>query len=256
MSPADSATATALRVQPPSVSANDQPKRIGLDNRDAQAQAMPAVPLQHSPVADVLAAVAATSSGSDAARAAVQEQGFEQLLGSRAVSASRAEPMQQPVPIANLSATSTIAATDTVATPVGQHGFAHDFSHRVMVLVNGQVKSAELALTPPELGPVRVSIELRGQDASISFIAAAPAARAALEEALPRLREMFTQQGLNLLDANVGAQVGQHGHRTYGRPPSARGNGRDDGAAVPSVSEAGGLPAASGRPTRLIDVIA
>jgi flagellar hook-length control protein FliK len=252
----NSGTANALRALLTSAaSANEQVRPRSPDNRSAAAQAVSAVPPQRAPIAEALAAMTAQSGGETFPPAA-HEQYFARLLDSHALTASRAEVAQQVVPFVHLPAASTIAATETVATPVGQPGFAQDLSHRVLLLVNGQVKSAELALTPAELGPVRVNIELRGQDASISFAAAAPATRAALEEALPRLREMFTQQGLNLLDANVGAHTGQQGQRAYGRQQSNRSSSRDDRTAVSTVTAAGPLTASSGRSTRLIDVIA
>lgn len=256
MPPAGSGNAgTTSAVLASAAAANDQTK-AGSHERGTAAPALPALPPPRAPIAEALAAVAAKPDGGEAIRSAAQEQIFERLLGGHALGAPRAEPAQHVLPFAHLPATSTIAAAETVATPVGQPGFAQDLSQRVMLLVNGQVKSAELALTPAELGPVRVSIELRGQDASISFVAAAPATRAALEEALPRLREMFTQQGLNLLDANVGAHVGQQGQRTYGRPQSAAGGDRDEPTMAPAVGATGGMTAGAGRPARLIDVIA
>jgi flagellar hook-length control protein FliK len=213
-----------------------------------------------APIAEALAALGAKQAegASASAKGSANEHNFEQLLASRALAAPRAEPATQAVPFANLLAPQpTTSPAAVIATPVDQAGFAQDFGNRVLLLATGHVKSAELALTPPDLGPVRVNIEVRGQDASISFVASAAATRAALEDALPKLREMFAQQGLNLLDASVGAQVGQQGHRAYGRPQAVRGAGRNDGETPLAVDAVAGIrPAGSGRPVRLIDVIA
>src|SRR5262249_10224589 len=57
--------------------------------------------------------------------------------------------------------------------------------------------------SPEHLGPVEVQISVQNGDASVWFGASHPDARAALEQALPRLREMFASQGLTLTDSGV-----------------------------------------------------
>lgn len=132
------------------------------------------------------------------------------------LSAALASP---PVHAAHgLASTLTPASTFSIAhaqvkTGVGAYGFAEDFSQRVVMLASQRVQSAEIALTPSDLGPVSVSLEMRGQEASLVFGAAQTATRAAIEDALPRLREMFQAQGLHLVEAQVSTQLSQHGQR-------------------------------------------
>ena len=56
---------------------------------------------------------------------------------------------------------------------------------------------------PEELGPVEVRISVRESDATVTFVAPHADARAALEQAMPRLREMLAAQGLALADSAV-----------------------------------------------------
>ncbi len=100
-----------------------------------------------------------------------------------------------------------------VKAEVGSYGFAQEFSQRVVMLAGQRVQSAQIALTPSDLGPISVSMEMRGQEASLVFGATHSATRAALEDALPRLREMFQAHGLDLVHAHVGTQLGQSNHR-------------------------------------------
>jgi len=58
-------------------------------------------------------------------------------------------------------------------------------------------------VSPEHLGPVEVKIAVQNGDASVWFGASHPDTRAALEQALPRLREMFANQGLTLTDSGV-----------------------------------------------------
>ncbi len=65
---------------------------------------------------------------------------------------------------------------------------------------------ADLQLTPPDLGELRIKIELHGQDTRVWLQLAQPDARAAIEQALPRLQELLESGGLNLSEANVSQQ--------------------------------------------------
>lgn len=99
---------------------------------------------------------------------------------------------------------SAFMPTMSVSTPVGQTGWANELGQRVSWLAQGELREAQLQLHPRSLGPVEVRIAIgTDQQLNVSFTAANPVAREALDAALPRLREMFEQQGLNLADANI-----------------------------------------------------
>ncbi len=79
-------------------------------------------------------------------------------------------------------------------------------SSRVVWMAREGVQHAELRLTPAHLGPVEVRLSLQNEQASVTFTAANAAARDALEQALPRLRDSFTENGLALSHAEVNHQ--------------------------------------------------
>lgn len=92
----------------------------------------------------------------------------------------------------------------TISTPVAQSAWASELGQRVTWLANSELREAQLQLNPRSLGAVDVRIVYGPeQQLSVSFSAANPVARDALDAALPRLREMFEQQGLNLADASI-----------------------------------------------------
>jgi flagellar hook-length control protein FliK len=97
----------------------------------------------------------------------------------------------------------TSAPQLTVATPAGQSAWADEVGNRVMWMVGRAESKAELVLTPPHLGKVEVSINLNGDQTTAQFIAATQSARDALEQAMPRLREILAQSGISLGQANV-----------------------------------------------------
>lgn len=101
-----------------------------------------------------------------------------------------------------------------VNTPASQPGWADAVGNRVLWLVGRDESRAELILTPPTLGKLEISITVSGDTTTAQFVAATPAAREALEQAMPRLREMFEQAGVTLAESNVNtASQDQSGER-------------------------------------------
>lgn len=76
-------------------------------------------------------------------------------------------------------------------------------SGRVVYMAREGIQQAELKLNPAKLGPVEVRLNMNNDQTSVTFIANHAATREALEQALPRLRESFSENGMELTDAEV-----------------------------------------------------
>ncbi len=72
-----------------------------------------------------------------------------------------------------------------------------------MWLIGEQRQVAEMNLNPPHLGPLEMRITLENNQANINFTSMHAVVRDSLEAAVPRLREMLADNGLNLIDVNV-----------------------------------------------------
>ncbi|HRX89329.1 MAG TPA: flagellar hook-length control protein FliK [Steroidobacteraceae bacterium] len=94
-------------------------------------------------------------------------------------------------------------ATLTLSQPLGTAAWTTELATRVSLLVRSAKQSATLKLNPADLGPVEVRISVRESDASVTFVAAHADTRAALEQAMPKLRDMLASQGLALADSAV-----------------------------------------------------
>ena len=90
-----------------------------------------------------------------------------------------------------------------VHTPVGTPGWSEEIGTRLTMMVEQGKHTASLRLSPEHLGPLEIQISMHDDQASVYFGAAHADTRAALENALPKLREMFASQGLSLADAGV-----------------------------------------------------
>jgi flagellar hook-length control protein FliK len=70
-------------------------------------------------------------------------------------------------------------------------------------MVAGEQQSASLTLNPPDLGPLQVVLNVTNSHADATFVAAQPEVRQALEAAMPRLRDMLSDAGIQLGQATV-----------------------------------------------------
>lgn len=93
--------------------------------------------------------------------------------------------------------------------PVHSPRFAEGFNQQVVVLAQHGIQQAQLSLSPPELGPIDVRITVAHDQASVQIAASSGVAREAIQEALPKLKEMMEESGVRLNDANVFAQLPQ-----------------------------------------------
>ncbi len=79
-------------------------------------------------------------------------------------------------------------------------------SSRVVWMAREGIQEASLKLNPANLGPVEVKLNMHSDQANVLFISHHAATRDALEQALPRLRESFAQNGMQIADADVAGQ--------------------------------------------------
>lgn len=90
--------------------------------------------------------------------------------------------------------------------PPGEPEFTGELASRVSLMVKNGTQEASLQLNPPELGRVEIRIVTEGDQARVQFAVHNPDARDAIEQHLPRLREMLEQGGLQLARSDVGDQ--------------------------------------------------
>lgn len=93
-----------------------------------------------------------------------------------------------------------------VAQPVGSSGWSEEVGNRISWMATRLESRAELVLTPPQMGRIEVSLAVNGDQATASFVSANLTVREALEAALPRLREILAEAGIQLGEAQVGAE--------------------------------------------------
>lgn len=97
--------------------------------------------------------------------------------------------------------------------PVGQPKWGGEFAQKVVWLSSQQHQVAEIRLNPAHLGPVEVTLSITQDQATAQFSSPHLAVREAIEQALPRLREMMAENGITLGNVMVGSDSFQQDNR-------------------------------------------
>ncbi|NGZ91928.1 flagellar hook-length control protein FliK [Vibrio aestuarianus subsp. cardii] len=79
-------------------------------------------------------------------------------------------------------------------------------AERVQMMMSKNLKHVDIRLDPPELGRLQIRMNMNGDGATVHFTVANHQARDAIEQSMPRLREMLAQQGVQLGDTSVQQQ--------------------------------------------------
>ena len=132
---------------------------------------------------------------------------------------------QAPAAAAELAQTAAAAAGERLPARVGTPAWGNQLGQKIVWMV-GQEQSATLTLNPPDLGPLQVVLSVDNDQASVAFSANQLEVRQALENALPRLREMMSESGIALGNATVDAgtpdqRQAQDGERRQGKGSGA-----------------------------------
>jgi len=179
---------------------------------------------------------ATTEAGNGAAQMPRVEAGNAPAAASSQPAHAQAAPAIDAVPrMPQVQASLPIPVTDPA--------WADNVGERVVMMANHRLQNAEIRLSPPDMGPLRIQVSVDDGSTNVSFTAGHAATRDVIEQALPRLRELFADAGLTLGEAAVGADTSSHGERepaagdavpepAGGDADAGPADGKSDGAAV------------------------
>lgn len=154
------------------------------------------------------AATTATAHSSLASHAAVTPDATTQLATGNGMAG---------VPTAAASANPNSATTNVVLpgslqlTPLSQGVQA--LAEHVTLMMGQNLQQAEIQLDPQGLGRMTVQLSMEREQASVHFVVQHAQTRELLEQALPRLRDMLSGQGIQLSQGSVQ----QQGHESSGQ---------------------------------------
>lgn len=93
----------------------------------------------------------------------------------------------------------------SIPLPVKHPQWGQALGQRVVYMANSQLQQAQITLNPEKLGPIQIKLHMdRDQQIQVSLNAQHGTTKEAMEAAIPRLREMLEQNGVNLSSVDVG----------------------------------------------------
>ncbi|WP_228125913.1 flagellar hook-length control protein FliK [Alcaligenes faecalis] len=155
--------------------------------------------------------------------------------------------------------------TLAIATPVHSPEWGAAMGRQMITLAQqaqGGIQSADIRLDPPELGPLRITLQMQDGMAHAMITSPHAQVRHTLEQSLQQLQQQFAESGLTLGQADVGDQHASH--QAFHEQLAARGNQGDQPAfslnGLASADETGPLVNSSAtrslNPDALVDTFA
>ncbi|MGY0632995.1 flagellar hook-length control protein FliK [Luteimonas sp. A478] len=114
--------------------------------------------------------------------------------------------------------------------------FSERFSAQLQWMAGQNIGHARINISPQDLGPVEVLLHLDGDRISADFISAHADTRQALEQGLPRLRDLLGQHGFQLAHAGVGSESSDSSDGTDNRAAAEGADGTDDPSSTTHVA--------------------
>lgn len=90
-----------------------------------------------------------------------------------------------------------------IAEAFGRPAWAQGMSKQILMMVNQNISTAEIRLNPAHLGPIEMLIDMKDEQISVSMSSRHAVVREAMEQALPKLRDMLEQNGFSLADTDI-----------------------------------------------------
>lgn len=102
----------------------------------------------------------------------------------------------------------TVSAEQALQQPVNiaKSDAAKALFNKANMLLNLNLKEAEIRLDPPELGSMQIRIRSDAEQAQINFVVQSQQVKDVLEQSMGRLKEMLAEQGINLGESSVSEQ--------------------------------------------------
>lgn len=150
------------------------------------------------------------------------------------------------------------AAQLHVNATVGSAAWGAELGQKVVWMIGEKQHVAELHVNPPDLGPLDIKLTISDNNTTAVFTSPHGAVRDAVESALPRLREVLAESGIQLGNASVTSDTPQDGAAFAAQQEQARrGNGTPQ--AADSTAAAGAAQPVASQITRrngLVDLFA
>jgi flagellar hook-length control protein FliK len=142
-----------------------------------------------------------------------------------------------------VAATSVMAANE-IPNTFGKPGWNQAVNQKVVWMIGKGEQSATLTLNPPDMGPLKVVIQVENDQVDTTFISDNPEVRQALQDGMQMLRDKMQDTGMQLGNAQVSSQAQSQRqfeqamqHRAQQRLEQSASNSADDSTTTQTVTQ-------------------
>ncbi|MDO8961818.1 MAG: flagellar hook-length control protein FliK, partial [Methylophilus sp.] len=141
-------------------------------------------------------------------------------------------------------AANSVMAANEIPTAFGKPGWNQAVNQKVVWMIGKGEQSATLTLNPPDLGPLKVVIQVENDQVDTTFISDNPEVRQALQDGMQMLRDKMQDTGMQLGNAQVSSQAQSQRqfeqamqHRAQQRLEQTASNSADESTTTQTVTQ-------------------
>ncbi|QYJ72765.1 flagellar hook-length control protein FliK [Shewanella sp. FJAT-51649] len=169
--------------------------------------------------------VAALSSGSEEAGSEFKPVEFKAVSSLHSLATPATQ--RQDIPQVQLSLRQGVETQNQMQEMIQR--FSPVMKQQLVTMVSQGIQQAEIRLDPPELGHMLVKVQVHGDQTQVQFHVTQSQTRDVVEQAIPRLRELLQEQGMQLADSHVSqGDQGQRREGGFGEAGGSSGGNVDD----------------------------
>ncbi|MFB2777622.1 flagellar hook-length control protein FliK [Shewanella mangrovisoli] len=168
---------------------------------------------------------AALSSGSEEAGSEFKPVEFKAVSSLHSLATPATQ--RQDIPQVQLSLRQGVETQNQMQEMIQR--FSPVMKQQLVTMVSQGIQQAEIRLDPPELGHMLVKVQVHGDQTQVQFHVTQSQTRDVVEQAIPRLRELLQEQGMQLADSHVSqGDQGQRREGGFGEAGGSSGGNVDD----------------------------
>ena len=123
------------------------------------------------------------------------------------------------------------------AVPIEHPGWEKSFVNNVSWMSNENVQTANIRISPSDLGPLEIKMTVKQDQLSLSINTHHALTRETLENAMPRLKEMLSNNGFNSVNVDVSGQQTNGGNAENNTQTGSDWFGSDEGSEYESEQD-------------------
>lgn len=141
-------------------------------------------------------------------QAAIKASASDNAISATPIATASSLPAQ-----VTASATTSTPSTPMLNSQLGSDEWQQALSQQIVMFSRNGQQNAELRLHPEDLGAIQISLKLDNDQAQINLVSSHSHVRAALEAAIPQLRNALAESGINLGESQVSSDSSAQGQQ-------------------------------------------